>query len=387
LLEKDLRNWSLIDRFARCLDRRLGTPRGSWGDPRRQLGQAQYLTLFLLGLFNPVVRTVRGICAASQLQKVRRQWNSPPVSLGSFSEAQHLCDPGLLEQIFQDLSRQIPAPTLQDPRQQWAQWLAQDSSVFAALPRMSWAVYGGGRRSKEGGATQAVRLHLSFNVISDHPAAVRVTPGKTCERKAWREQWEKGAAYVGDRYYGEDYGLLEELDQAGCSYVVRLRQQAIIRVLEELPLTDEDRQAGVVRQARVRLGDRPAHGELRVVWVATPAAGTLVLATNLEPTGNPAALVAQIYRRRWQIEGFFRWVKCRLGCRHWLAESQRGVTLQLYLALIGALLLHLHLGRRPNQRMLELLQLHQLGWVDQAELMARLAAEQAREQKRKSARR
>lgn len=387
MTEKDLRHWSLIDRFAKCLDRRLGASQGSWGDPRRKLGQAQYLTLFLLGLFNPVVHTVRGICAASQLQKVRRHWNSPAVSLGSFSEAQHLCDPELLAGIFKDLSREIPAPTLKDPRQQWEQWLAQDSSVFAALPRMSWAVYGGGRRSKEGGSTQAVRLHLSFNVLSDHPVSVRVTPGKTCERKAWQEQWEKGAAYVGDRYYGESYGLLEELAQAGCSYVVRLRQQAIIRVIEELPLTPEDRQAGVVRQARVRLGDRPTHGELRVVWVDTPTAGTLVLATNLEPTGNPAGLVARIYRRRWQIEGFFRWVKCLLGCRHWLAESERGVTLQLYLALIGALLMHRYFGQRPNKRMLELLQLHQLGWVNQSELMERLAAEKARLQKQKSARR
>jgi len=338
-------------------------------------------------LFNPVVRTVRGLCAASRLEKVRRHWHSPPVSLGSFSEAQHLCAPELLAGIFQDLSRAMPAPTLQDPRQQWARWLAQDSSVFAALPRMSWAVYGGGRRSQEGGTTQAVRLHLSFNVLRDHPVSVRVTPGKTCERKAWKEQWEKGAAYVGDRYYGENYGLLAELEQAGCAYVVRLRQQAIIRVIAELPRTDADRRAGVVRQARVRLGDRPAPGELRVVWVDTPTAGTLVLATNLEPTANPAALVAQIYRRRWQVEGFFRWVKCLLGCRHWLAESERGVTLQLYLALIGALLLQRHLGRRPNRRMLELLQLHQLGWVAPAELRARLAAEQARLHKQKSARR
>ena len=384
--EKDLRHWSLIDRFGLCLDKRLGASPGSWSDPRRKLGQAQYLTLFLLGLFNPVVRTVRGICAASQLQKVQRHWNSPPVSLGSFSEAQHLCEPELLEKIFKDLSREIPAPTLKDPRQHWEQWLAQDSSVFAALPRMSWAVYGGGRSRKDGAPARAVRLHLSFNVISDHPASVRVTPGKTCERKAWKEQWEQGAAYVGDRYYGEHYGLLEELDQAGCSYVVRLREQSIIRAVEELPLTDEDRQAGVVRQARVRLGDRPAHGELRVVWVDTPTAGTLVLATNLDHTENPAALVSQIYRRRWQIEGFFRWVKCLLGCRHWLAESERGVTLQLYLALIGALLMHLYLGRRPNKRMLELLQLHQLGWVDQSELMERLEKEKAREQTRKNAR-
>jgi hypothetical protein len=37
-----------------------------------------------------------------------------------------------------------------------------------------------------------VRLHLSFNVLEDQPAAAVITPGKTCERKIWKEQWEKG---------------------------------------------------------------------------------------------------------------------------------------------------------------------------------------------------
>ena len=65
-------------------------------------------------------------------------------------------------------------------------------------------------------------------------------------------------------------------------------------------------------------------------------AGKLRLATNLPLANAPAELISMIYRRRWQIEGFFKWLKCLLGCRHWLAESQRGVTIQLYLALIAA---------------------------------------------------
>ena len=70
-----------------------------------------------------------------------------------------------------------------------------------------------------------------------------------------------------------------------------------------------------------------------------------------------------LYRRRWQIECFFRWLKCLLGCRHWLAESQRGVTVQLYLALIAALLCQQHIGHRPSKRLLEAIQMYQLGWV------------------------
>ena len=80
------------------------------------------------------------------------------------------------------------------------------------------------------------------------------------------------------------------------------------------------------------------------------------------------------------MEYFFRWVKCLMGCGHWLAESPRGVANQLYLALIGALLLQLDLGRRPSKRVWELLQWHLLGLVDDATLAQKLAQQLAAEE-------
>ena len=91
-----------------------------------------------------------------------------------------------------------------------------------------------------------------------------------------------------------------------------------------------------------------------------------------------AELLAQLYRQRWEVELFFRWIKCTLGCRHWLAESQRGVTIQVYLALIAAVLLQLYVGQRPNERMLELIQLYLSGIARLDELERLLAEELAR---------
>ena len=76
-----------------------------------------------------------------------------------------------------------------------------------------------------------------------------------------------------------------------------------------------------------------------------------------------------LYRRRWQIECFFRWLKCLLGCRHWLAHSANGATTQLYLAIIAGLMLQLVLGARPNQRLWEMLQMYLAGWATLEELM------------------
>ena len=59
-----------------------------------------------------------------------------------------------------------------------------------------------------------------------------------------------------------------------------------------------------------------------------------------------------------------------MGVGHWLAESQAGATTQLYLALIAGLMLQLVLGRRPNKRLWERLQLYMMGWATLDELMS-----------------
>lgn len=377
--ETDLREWRLIEAFRQRLGGiQASLPASStWKDPGRSLHLAEYLSLFLFALVNPVLATTRALCSASHLARVQRELCGQAVSLGSFSEAQHLVDPAWLEELFGQLSKDLSGPPPSDPHQAWQQWFARDGSLWSALPRMHWALFGGGQAKKNGAPNQAVRLHLSFHLLKDQPAKAHITDGKTCERKIWKAQWERGAAYVGDRYYAEDYQCLKELDAHGCAYIVRLCDQAVVNVLEELPLSQADRDAGVVRQARVQLGRKVSDqiGPVRVVWVHSATAGELRLVTNLSVAEASAELISVMYRRRWQIEGFFKWLKCLLGCRHWLAESQRGVTIQLYLALIAALLLHLTCGQRPNKRMLELIRLYQLGWATLEELTSGLERE------------
>lgn len=372
--ESTLRQWRLVKTFGDLVEDLVkasdleGT---SWAHPKRDLELSQYLSLFLFVLFNPVFETTRAICEATKFKRVQREFGGGSVSLGSFSEAQHLVDPVWLERLFKHLTKEIQGPRPKGPQEAWQQWFAQDSSVWAALPRMHWALYGGGRPPKSGSPSRAVRLHLSFHLLDDKPVCARVTPGKSCERKVWRQQWEKGATYVGDCYYGTDYNVFDELEHYGCNYILRLKDQAVVTVVEELPLSQADREANVVRQAWVRLGWQPKENRLhRVVWVQTPLAGILRLVTSLDPEECPAELIARMYRQRWQIEGFFKWLKVLLGCRHWLAESQDGVTLQLYLALIASVLFQSAFGEKPNKRSLELIQAHQLGWASDEELTA-----------------
>ena len=369
LTEKDLGHWNLLRTFRQHLDavfERHPLP-PTWEDPRRQMTAPDYLSLYLFGLLNPLTQTVRGLCAASHLQRVQQEVCGHSVPRATFSDAQHALEPALLEKVFAELSARLP-PTAADPRLGAWSWLARDGSLFAALPRMSWALYGGG---KSGARNNAVRLHLSFHVQEDKPVQAAVCPGRVCERAMWEEQLEKGAAYIADRYFGENYSLFGRLEDKGCAYVIRLRQAAVIHVEEELPVSEADRAAGVTRQAWARLGARARSTRLRVVWVQGPQE-TLLLVTNLDAEDLPGQLVSQLYRQRWRIELFFRWIKCILGCGHWLAESRRGTAIQIYLALIASLLLQLYTGRRPNKRMMELIRFYLLGWASGTELEAGL---------------
>lgn len=379
----DLHNWHFIAQFQDVLKRVLKNQPlpASFAEPERLLGVGEYLSLFLFGLFNPCVRTMRGLCQASQLARVQQEVCQRPVSLGSFSEAQHLLEPALLERVFERLSQAVPRHAQDARLGQW-EWLARDGSLFAALPRMEWALYGAGA---VGAPNRALRLHLSLDILEDKPAAVALKPGKICERKVWRSQWRRGQAYVGDRYFGEDYKTFGELQSLDCSYVIRLLEQAIVNLEQELPLWAQDRAAGVERQAWATLGGQKRYRSvrLRLVWVRTREGNLVILATNLTAEQLPAHLIWLLYQQRWKVELFFRWIKCILGCRHWLAESSAGTAIQIYLALIAALLLQLAIGRRPNKRMMELIQLHQLGIATAEELAEGLQREQERISRRR----
>lgn len=393
MTEKDLSSLALLGRFravlAEVLDKGEVETHPSFADSKRRLAIGDYLSLFLLGLFNPVARTLRGIVQASGLPEVRNKIGVPKVSLGSFSEAQDLVDPALLELVFASLAEQLPDTGELPPGLRLERWMVRDGSLFAALPRMAWALYGGGR---EGFINNAVRLHVSFDLLKDSPASAKITPGKQCERATLRAEFsiKPGAAYVGDRYFGEHYGFFGQLSARHCSYLIRVQDRGGVEptVEEEIPVSASDLENSVLRQAWVRLGTVRTRSErLRCIWVRGITGEILQLATNLPPEELSAADAALLYKKRWQVEYFFRWLKCLMGCGHWLAESPRGVAIQLYLALIGAMLLQLDLGRRPSKRVWELLQWYQVGMMDDATLAQELSRQLAVEERTRAQKR
>jgi hypothetical protein len=334
-------------------------------DERRTLLAEDYFSAYLFTMLNPAVTSMRALCHASHCDKMR-QVCSKPLSPASFSDAQHVFRPEILDRVVRSLCQQAlgrcqggDART----RQALKALTAVDGTLLRAVPRMEWA--------RSGGPTWAVRLHLHFSVFDQVPEAWTVTAGTVCERKVFQQVVKPGSMIVGDRYFSEPYALLKQLLAQKVDFVFRLNDDAFMEpVGPTRALTAQDRKAGVVWDCQMHLGVRGTGPVLRVVRIES-GSQVFLLATTCQDLS--AELIGLIYRQRWQIELFFKWLKTILNCRHWLAESPQGVTIQIYCVLIAALLLMLWTGRRPNKRAVESLRLYWSGWATEAELIKLLA--------------
>jgi hypothetical protein len=398
---QDVSGLKYFDKLAPLLARLHddGCQRDAAGN--RTLHYDQYCMLVLLYLFNPIVTSLRGLQQASQLEKVSKRLGSPRISLGSFSEAASVFDPDRLKEIIAELGAQLQ-PLGRDPRLRDVPGTltAVDGSLLSALPKMMEASY---LKAKTGSGLTKWRLHTHFEVDRYVPTWIDVTPdggGEHDERSVLERTIQSDHTYVIDRGYAK-FALFNQIVAAQSSYVCRLRDNSAYEVIEERPLTDADRAAGVLSDQIVRFtngkaGSRPDH-PLRLICVATSphtsrgkyrggstgpgSDGILRIATNL--LFVPAEIIALIYLYRWTIEIFFRFFKQILGCRHLLSHSKAGIEIQTYCAIIACMLISLWTGRKPTKRTYEMVCYYFCGLASEDELLAHLAKLKLRDEARK----
>jgi len=333
----------------------------------RQLFFDQYAGLLLLTFFSPIVTSLRALQQASGLAKVQKLLGCQRAALGSLSEASRVFDPALLRQIVGDLARQA-LPLAQGREAEALRGLtAVDGTVLAALPKMAWALW----RTDE----RALKMHLQFDVLKGVPTDATVTSANSPEIEELRATLQADRLYVVDRGYAE-YQLFQDIIDAKSSFIGRIRDNAVWDVIEERPVSAAARADGVRSDRVVRLGCVKSGAvfkqPLRVIEVDTGKTDSqgrpevLLLATDR--LDLDAELVALGYRFRWAVELFFRWFKCILGCRHLMATSRDGVTIQLYVGVIASLLISLWTGKKPTKRTLEMLQFYFAGLASEEEL-------------------
>ena len=210
--------------------------------------------------------------------------------------------------------------------------LALDATVYAldsttidlCLNLFDWAPF---RTTKA-----AVKMHTLLDLRGPLPAFIHISDGKMADVKVLDLlPIEAGAFYVMDRGY-LDFARLYKLHQAGTFFVTRAKRGMNARRVYSAPT---DRTTGVICDQSIRLNgfyvstDYPEH--LRRIRYKDPVSGkTLVFLTN--NTTLPPLTIAALYKSRWQVELFFKWIKQHLRIKRFLGTSENAVKTQIWCA-------------------------------------------------------
>jgi hypothetical protein len=181
-------------------------------------------------------------------------------------------------------------------------------------------------------AKAAVKMHTLLDLRGNIPSFIHISDGKLHDVHALDMLIpEAGAIYVMDRAY-VDFARLFALQAAGAFFVTRAKSNLKAHRLYSAPT---DRTCGIVADQTVALDgyyakqDYPGH--LRRVRFKDPATGkTLIFLTN--QTALPAATICDLYKSRWQVELFFRWIKQNLRIKAFYGTSENAVKTQIWIA-------------------------------------------------------
>lgn len=186
-----------------------------------------------------------------------------------------------------------------------------------------------------------VKVHVIYDPGADCPIYAGITPRRVNDTTAALSMpIEPGATYVFDLGY-YDYAWWAKLDAAQCRIVTRFKSYTPLHLVEELPVPEgsdilSDRIGFLpARQAKSRLN--PMRNAVREVRVMTDTGKVLRILSN--DLAASAREIADLYKRRWAIELFFRWVKQTLKITRFLGTSDNTVRIQIAVALIAFLLL------------------------------------------------
>ena len=198
------------------------------------------------------------------------------------------------------------------------------STIDLCLAAFPWASF---RRTKG-----AIKLHVGLDQAGHLPTFISVTDGKTGDvtvARTWT--FPAGSVVVADRAY-LDFEWLHQLQQRGVTFVTRLKRNVRYQVLRE---HDVDIRTGVMSDQTIELtgarGRKAYPGTLRRVgyWDEETQRSYVFVTNNTTWVGKT---IANLYKSRWQIELFFKWVKQHLRIKSFFGTSENAVKSQIWIA-------------------------------------------------------
>lgn len=239
------------------------------------------------------------------------------------------------------------------------------STIDLCLSVFPWASF----RSTKG----AIKLHVGLNHDGYLPEFVTITEGKTSDVEMGRTlAFPSGSIVVVDRGYN-DYDWYNQLTEKGIFFVTRLKANAQYRVINRQPVL---KNKGLTSDQTIRLTSiqaaKKCPSRLRRVGYRDIDTGKhyIFLTNNFKLA---ARTIADIYKARWQVELFFKWIKQNLKIKSFIGTSKNAVMTQIWIAMCVYLLLaFIKFQSRMNKTMQQILRLLQLNLFEKRDLMALL---------------
>ena len=242
------------------------------------------------------------------------------------------------------------------------------STIDLCLSVFPWADF----RSTKG----AVKLHVGLNHKGYLPEFVTVTEGKTADITVGRTlEFPKGSVVVIDRAY-IDYEWFKQLTDKGIFFVTRIKSNAKYRIvcrreiLKNKGLTcDQTIEFTGIQTAK------KCPVQLRRIGYRCPETGKhyVFLTNNFKLA---AKTIADIYKARWQVELFFKWIKQNLKIKSFIGTSKNAVMTQIWIALcIYLLLAFIKFQSKLTKSMQQVLRLLQLNLFEKRDLFALLRSD------------
>lgn len=186
------------------------------------------------------------------------------------------------------------------------------------------------------------KAHFIYDPDADIPVYFSVTKGNVNDITAAKQMpIEPGATYVFDKGY-YDFGWWAELTRQNCTFVTRLKKNTRGDLIKDLePVGENIVLDRIIRFTKRMAGSRknPYLKPLREIVVRRDNGEELRLVTN--DCTSPASQIAALYKRRWAIELFFKWIKQNLKIRKFLGTSENAIRIQIIVAMIAYLLIAL----------------------------------------------
>jgi hypothetical protein len=205
-----------------------------------------------------------------------------------------------------------------------------DATVISlCLSLFPWAEY----RTRKG----AVKMHALLDWHGTLPAFAVITEGKVHEiNTAWDPPVPKGSIVVFDRGY-LDYAMLRHYNTNGIFFVIRLKKNSKWR---RIGARKANKNKGVICDQDIRITGSSAHkypDTLRRIRFRAEDGNSYEFITNRFDLA--ATTIADIYKARWDIETFFRWIKQNLKIKSYLGTSENAVFTQIWIAICAYLIL------------------------------------------------